>query len=66
MAKKKRFVFLSKKFYNTYPASQYPEIEQKENRPYIQACVEIDLSKPINQTLVKYSTLQYFEKEIGL
>lgn len=25
-----------------------------------------DLSKPINQTLVKYSTLQYFEKEIGL
>ena len=42
MAKKKRFVFLSKKFYNTYPASQYPEIEQKENRPYIQVCVEID------------------------
>ena len=148
MAKKKRFVFLSKKFYNTYPTSQYPEIEQKENRPYIQVCVEIDgvqyaiplrsdihhphvfwtdkanncgvdfskavvikeadyidslkephlrqnefdalrgkdykiktkmakyiadykkakqdLSKPINQTLVKYSTLQYFEKEIGL
>ena len=148
MAKKKRFVFLSKKFYNTYPASKYPEIEQKENRPYIQVCVEIDgvqyaiplrsdihhphvlwtdkanncgvdfskavvikeedyidsvkephlrqnefdalrgkdykiktkmakyiadykkakqdLSKPINQTLVKYSTLQYFEKEIGL
>ena len=25
-----------------------------------------DLSNPINQTLVKYSTLQYFEKEIGL
>ena len=148
MAKKKRFVFLSKKFYNTYPTSQYPEIEQKENRPYIQVCVEIDgvqyaiplrsdihhphvfwtdkanncgvdfskavvikeadyidsvkephlrqnefdalrgkdykiktkmakyiadynkakldLSKPINQTLVKFSTLQYFEKEIGL
>lgn len=148
MAKKKRFVFLSKKFFNTYPSSQYPEIEQKENRPYIQVCVEIDgvqyaiplrsdihhphvlwtdkanncgvdfskavvikeedyidsvkephlrqnefdalrgkdykiktkmakyiadykkakqdLSKPINQTLVKYSTLQYFEKEIGL
>ena len=148
MAKKKRFVFLSQKFYNTYPTSQYPEIEQKENRPYIQVCVEIDgvqyaiplrsdihhphvfwtdkanncgvdfskavvikeadyidsvkephlrqnefdalrgkdykiktkmakyiadykkakldLSKPINQTLVKYSTLQYFEKEIGL
>ncbi len=25
-----------------------------------------DLSKPINQKLVKYSTLQYFEKEIGI
>ena len=25
-----------------------------------------DLSKPANQTLVKYSTLQYFEKEIGV
>ena len=24
------------------------------------------LDKPINQTLVKYSTLQYFEQEIGL
>lgn len=148
MAKKRRFVFLSQKFYNTYPTSQYPEMEQKQNRPYIQVCVEIDgvqyaiplrsdihhphvlwtdkknhcgvdfskavvikdesyidlviephlrqnefdalrgkdfkikskmekyiadykkakkdLSKPINQMLVKYSTLQYFEKEIGL
>ena len=148
MAKKRRFVFLSSKFYNTYPPSNYPEIEQKQNRPYIQVYVEIngvqyaiplrsdihhphvfwtdkanhcgvdfskavvikdesyidldsephlrqnefdalrgkdykikskmekyiadykkakkDLSKPINQTLVKYSTLQYFEKEIGL
>lgn len=148
MAKKRRFVFLSQKFYNTYPTSQYPEMEQKQNRPYIQVCVEIDgvqyaiplrsdihhphvlwtdkknhcgvdfskavvikdesyidlviepylrqnefdalrgkdfkikskmvkyiadykkakkdLSKQINQMLVKYSTLQYFEKEIGL
>lgn len=148
MAKKKRFVFLSQKFYSTYPTSQFPEMEQKQNRPYIQVYVEIDgvqyaiplrsdihhphvlwtdkknhcgvdfskavvikdesyidlsiephlrqnefdalrgkdfkikskmekyiadykkakkdLSKPINQMLVKYSTLQYFEKEIGL
>lgn len=148
MAKKKRFVFLSNKFYETYPSSEYPEMEQKKNRPYIQVCVEIDgvqyaiplrsdihhphvfwtdkenhcgidfskavvikeesyidstlephlrqhefdalrgkdykiktkmekyiseykkakndLSKPINQKLVMYSTLQYFEKEIGL
>lgn len=148
MAKKKRFVFLSDKFYNTYPSAQYPEMEQKQNRPYIQVYVEIDgvqyaiplksdihhphvlwtdkanhcgvdfskavvikdetyidmtlephlrqnefdalrgkdykirtkmeryiesykkakkdLSKPVNQNLVKYSTLQYFEEEIGL
>lgn len=148
MAKKKRFVFLSQKFYNTYPTQQYPEMEQKQNRPYIQVCVEIDgvqyaiplrsdihhphvlwtdkkkrcgvdfskavvikddsyidlsiepylrqnefdalrgkdfkikckmekyiedykkakkdLTNPINRMLVTYSTLQYFEKEIGL
>ena len=124
MAKKKRFVFLSKKFYNTYPTSLYPEMEQKQNRPYIQVydkkshCgvdfskavvikdesyidfsiephlrqnefdalrgkdfkiknkmekyiadykkAKKDLSNPINRMLVTYSTLQYFEKEIGL
>lgn len=148
MAKKKRFVFLSNEFYDTYPVANYPEMEQKKNRPYVQVYVEIngiqyaiplrsdihhphvlwtdkanhcgvdfskavviskesyidttlephlrqnefdalrgkdykikikmekyiekykkakkDLSKPINQTLVKYSTLQYFEKEIGI
>lgn len=148
MIKKKRFVFLSDKFYSTYPSAQYPEMEQKKNRPYIQVYVEIDgvqfaiplrsdihhphvlwtdkanhcgvdfskavviaddsyinfsiephlrqkefdalrgkdykikmkmekyiadykkakkdLSKSVNQMLVKYSTLQYFEREIGL
>ena len=148
MAKKKRFIFLSEKFYNTYPSAKYPEMEQKKNRPYIQVYVEIDgvqfaiplrsdihhphvlwtdkanhcgvdfskavvitddsyidfstephlrlkefdalrgkdfkikmkmekyiadykkakqdLSQSVNQMLVKYSTLQYFEKEIGL
>lgn len=148
MGKKKRFIFLSDEFYNTYPISEYPEMEQKNNRPYIQVCVEIDgiqyaiplrsdirhphvlwtdkvnhcgvdfskavvikeesyidmskephlrqnefdalrgkdykiktkmqayiekykkakqdLTKPVNQMLVKYSTLQYFEEEIGI
>lgn len=42
MAKKKRFVFLSNEFYNDYPTSKFPEIEQKHNRPYIQVYVEID------------------------
>lgn len=148
MAKKKRFVFLSSDFYNAYPSARYPEIEQKQNRPYIQIYVEIngvqyaiplrsdikhphvlwtdkanhcgvdfskavvikderyidmttaphlrqnefdalrgkdykiktkmekyielykkakkDLSNPVNQKLVKYSTLQYFEDDIGV
>ena len=148
MAKQKRFIFLSDEFYNDYPSEEYPEMEQKKNRPYIQVFVEIDgvqyaiplrseinhphvlwtdrenhcgvdfskavvvleqryidmirephlrqnefdalrgkdykikvkmekyikqykkakqdLSKKSNQILVKYSTLQYFEKEIGL
>lgn len=148
MTKKKRFVFLSEEFYNAYPEVDYPEMEQKRNRPYIQVYVEIDgvqyaiplrsdihhphvlwtdkanhcgvdfskavvinkesyidtttephlrqnefdalrgkdykiktkmeqyierykkakqdLSNSINQRLVKYSTLQYFEKEIGI
>ena len=147
MAKKKRFVFLSDEFYGAYPASEFPEIEQKRYRPYIQVIIEIgelkfaiplrsginhphvfwtdkenhcgvDFSKavvinddcyidseneprlrqnefdalrgkdyrikvkmsayiekykkarknindPINHTLVKFSTLQYFENEIG-
>ena len=138
---------MSNDFYNDYPSTKYPEMEQKTNRPYIQVYVEIDgvqyaiplrsdinhphvlwtdkenhcgidfskavviseeryidatnphlrqnefdalrgkdykiktkmkkyiekykkarqdLSKPINQKLVRYYTLQYFEKEIGI
>lgn len=148
MAKKKRFLFLSEEFYLAYPSEDYPEMEQKHNRPYIQVYVEIegiqyaiplrsdihhphvlwtdkknhcgvdfskavvitdekyidsstdphirqdefdalrgkdykiktkmekyiedykmaksDLSNPRNQQLVKYSTLQYFEAELGI
>lgn len=32
----KRFIFLAEKFYQQYPAEQYPELEQKRDRPYIQ------------------------------
>lgn len=42
MAKEKRFIFLSEDFYQAYPSAQYPEIEQKKTRPYIQILVEID------------------------
>ncbi len=42
MQNKKRFIFLSSKFYNDYPSTKYPEIEQKPNRPYIQVYVVID------------------------
>lgn len=42
MAKEKRFIFLSEDFYQAYPSAQYPEMEQKKTRPYIQVFVEID------------------------
>lgn len=35
-------LFLSKEFYSAYPAAKYPEMEQKNNRPYIQVYVVID------------------------
>ena len=37
-----KFIFLSKEFYNDYPTNNYPEIEQKETRPYIQVVINID------------------------
>ena len=39
---KQRFVFLSSDFYNDYPAKDYPEIEQKQSRPYIQVITTIN------------------------
>ena len=38
----RRFVFLSDYFYNKYPASVYPEIEHKPERPYIQVVIEVE------------------------
>ena len=38
----KRFVFLTQDFYNNFPQSQYPEMEQKTTRPYIQVMVDIN------------------------
>jgi protein AbiQ len=38
----RRFVFLSKQFHNRYPLSDFPELEAKETRPFIQVCVEIE------------------------
>ena len=37
-----KFIFLSSDFYNDYPATEYPEIEQKALRPYIQLLTLID------------------------
>ncbi len=42
MEKKKRFIFLTDKFYEDYPHDKYSEIEQKPTRPYIQVVVEIE------------------------
>lgn len=38
----KRFIYLSKEFYNDYPQEKFPEIEKKDTRPYIQICVTIN------------------------
>ena len=37
-----KFVFLSKEFYARHEEQQHTEIEQKQDRPYIQVCVEVD------------------------
>ena len=42
MSQKQRFVFLSADFYNAYPATQFPEIEQKVQRPYIQVLTVVN------------------------
>lgn len=55
MVKKKRFVFLSKKFYNTYPISKYPEMEQKNNRPYIQVHPYVLWTDKANHCSVDFS-----------
>lgn len=36
------FIFLSQDFYNDYPTTKYPEIEQKSNRPYVQVIININ------------------------
>ncbi|MDF2473259.1 MAG: hypothetical protein K0R21_1041 [Anaerocolumna sp.] len=42
MAQKKSFItFLTSAFYNDYPLSKYPQIEQKIDRPYAQVIVTI-------------------------
>ena len=41
MGKIQRFIFLSEAFYSDYPAANYPEMEQKKTRPYVQVIVEI-------------------------
>ena len=35
-----KYIFLTKEFYNDYKACS--EIEKKQDRPYIQVCIEID------------------------
>ncbi|MBO5529273.1 MAG: hypothetical protein J6A47_08185 [Bacilli bacterium] len=42
MAKLLELRRLSKEFYKAYPHSKYPEMEAKENRPYVVLLVEIN------------------------
>ena len=36
------FIFLSQLFYNDYPNTVFPEIEQKIDRPYIQFIIDLN------------------------
>ena len=36
-----RFAFLSDTFFEDYPASRCPEIEQKRNRPYVVVFISV-------------------------
>lgn len=42
MSNTQRFIFLSEKFFKEYPTEKFPQIKQKDNRPYIQIIFEID------------------------
>ena len=37
-----KYIFLSKEFYNTYNNDLYPEIEYKQDRPYVLLLLKID------------------------
>ena len=45
MGKKYSINFLSKDFYSAYNSSSYPEIERKDNRPYVVFLVQIKNNK---------------------
>lgn len=37
-----KYIFLSKQFYTDYAHNLFPEIEYKENRPYLMLLITID------------------------
>lgn len=41
MAQEKFIRFLTEDFYNRYPHSKYPQMEQKKNRPYAQVIIKL-------------------------
>ena len=50
----KRFIYLSNSFYERHPITEFPEIEGKVNRPYIQVCVlinEIQYAIPLRSNI---------------
>lgn len=54
-------VYLSQDFYNDYAAC--PEIEKKKYKKAIEDDIE---GKKDKEDLVKYSTLQYFHRELKI
>ena len=51
-----KYLFLTREFYDKYNDKDYPEIEIKLTR--------LDIDR--NKEMCKYSTLQYWHKELGI
>ena len=42
MTQNNQFIILSDRFFATYPSAEFPEIEQKPDRPYVQIRITVD------------------------
>ena len=59
-----KFIYLTKSFYNTYPKSSYPEIENKMERPYAQIVISINhqlWALPLRSN-IKHKFVQWTDK----
>lgn len=70
MPRHSRFIILSNRFFDTYPSTEYPEIEQKPNRPYVQIRITIngvDFAAPLRLHIRRqneFEVIRYSERVI--